>query len=122
MSSTFIVSVKILLVASVSTTLSFIQCHNLGELLRLNSLKLLIYKKYKINKYFDTSIAFFFRLIEIYKRKETRTKREGGHRPKPSQARKVSKNLGAKRHIQQRVETKRQKIRRKKIQEKNMDT
>jgi len=48
----------------------------------------------------------FFRLIKIYKRKETRTKREGGHGPKPYQANKLSKKLGAKRQTQQRVEEK----------------
>lgn len=48
------------------------------------------------------SLSSFFRLIGIYKRKEIRTKREGEHRPKPSQA----KKLRAKRHTQQRVDTK----------------
>jgi len=49
----------------------------------------------------------FFKLIELYKRNEARTKGEGEHKPKPSQAKKISKKLRAKRQTQQREETKR---------------
>jgi len=64
---------------------------------------------------------FFFRLIEIYERKETRTKREGRHIPKPSQAKKLSKKLGTKRHPQQIVEMKRKKTRKPKGKEKEQE-